>query len=282
MEERVVRPRLIIVCGIPGSGKSTLALHVVDRWGAVSFASEAFVDALGTAGRTSSGDLTEQAIVHAYSAMGAAVTASLATSKLVLAVGSFRAEDQRSRFRDIARNTGASVTTLRISCPLDTAAKRVRSRVASGERGPTEKAIQRIDAELTRASDIDVVLTNDTTIEHFHRRTDTIIEFLVWGSDVDLPAAATFVERFEELAVFEFALSRNLIKPKRSRMAPCTRNEIALVIEQELQRSRVRIRELRNCLLVGLPRPIESNIEAALQETTDKWVKAVDRLGAIE
>lgn len=274
--------QLIILCGVPGAGKSTLALHLVDRWGAASFASEAFADALGAAGRTSSGDLTEQAIAHAYSAMAAAVAASIATSKLVLAVGSFRALDQRTRFRDIASSAGASVTTLRISCPIDTAAERVRLRIASGERGPTEKAMQRIDAELSRASDIDVVLTNDTSIEHFHRRADIIMECLVWGSDIDPPAAAAFVERFEELAAFEFAVTRNLIEPKRSRMAPRTRNEIDSVIEQELQRSRVRIRELRNCLLLGLPRPIESNIETALQEAADKWVKAVDRLGAIE
>jgi predicted kinase len=173
------RQHLIIVCGVPGSGKSTLARHMVDRWGAVSFASETFADELGAAGRTSSGDLTKQAIVHAYSAMGAAVTASLAAGKLVIAVGSFRAEEQRRRFRDIARRTGASVTTLRIVSPVETAAKRVRLRIALGERGPTEKAIRQIDAELSRASDIDVVLTNDASIEHFHRRVDTMIEALV-------------------------------------------------------------------------------------------------------
>jgi hypothetical protein len=213
--------------------------------------------------------------------MAAAAAAAIATSKLVLTVGSFRDRDQRTRFRDIARSAGASVTTLRICCPIDTATKRIRSRIASGERGPTEKAIQLIDAELNRASDIDVVLANDTSIEHFYRQADNIMEFLVWGSDVDPPAAAAFVERFEEFAAFEFAVTRKLIEPKRSRMAPGTRNEIASGIEQELQRFRVRIRELRNCLLLVLPRPIESNIETTLQEATDKWVKAVDRLGAI-
>jgi predicted kinase len=173
------RPRLIIVCGVPGAGKSTMALRVVDRWGAAYFASESFADELGAAARTSAGDLTEQAIVHAYSAMGAAVAASFATKKLVLAVGSFRAEQQRGRFRDIASRAGASVTTLRIICPIETAAKRVQTRIASGERGPTERAIQKIDAELSRASDIDLVLANDSSIEHFYREADATIERLV-------------------------------------------------------------------------------------------------------
>jgi hypothetical protein len=178
------RHRLIIVCGVPGSGKSTLALHVTDRWGAVSYASETFAEELGDAARTPSGDLTKQAIVHAYAAMGAAVTASLAASKLVLAVGSFRGEEQRRRFRDIARSSGAIATTLRIACPVATAAERVRSRIAHGERGPTEKSIHQIDAELSRANDIDVVLTNDTSIEHFHRRIDAMMELLAMDDEM--------------------------------------------------------------------------------------------------
>ena len=171
-------PRLIIVCGVPGSGKSTLAHHVVDRWGAVSFASETFADRLGVAARTSSGDLTQEAITHAYSAMGAAVTAALRSSKLVLAIGSFRAVHQRTCFRNIASSIGASVTALRIACPVAIASKRVRLRIAEGERGPTARAIGQIDVELNRATDIDVTLTNDTSIEAFYRRIDALIESL--------------------------------------------------------------------------------------------------------
>jgi predicted kinase len=179
LEQQVMKARhLIIVCGVPGAGKSTLAHRMVDRWGAVSFASETFADELGAAGRTSAGDLTKEAIAHAYSAMGAAVTAALATGKLVIAVGSFRAEDQRRRFRDIARSSSASVTTLRVVCPVEMAAERVRARIALGERGPTETAIRQIDAVLSQASDIDVVLTNDSSIEHFHRLADGMIEGL--------------------------------------------------------------------------------------------------------
>lgn len=171
--------RLIIVCGVPGAGKSTMAHHAIDRWGAVSFASENFTAELGVAARTLSGDLTEQAIVHAYSAMAAAAAAALATKKLVLTVGSFRAEHQRSRFRNIARSADAPVTTLRIVCPVEMAASRVRSRIASGERGPTERAIQKIDAELSCANDIDAVLTNDKSIESFYRQIDATLRLLV-------------------------------------------------------------------------------------------------------
>jgi predicted kinase len=174
-----VGPRLIIVCGIPGSGKSTFALRVADRWGAVKFASETFAEQLGAAARTASGDLAKEAIAHAYSAMGAAVADTLPTNKLVIAVGSFRSEEQRSRFRAIGKSCGARVTTLRIVCPVATAAKRIRARLALGERGPDEKAIRQIEDGLNGADDIDLVLTNDSSMEDFHRRIDTVLEPLI-------------------------------------------------------------------------------------------------------
>jgi predicted kinase len=174
-----VAPCLIIVCGIPGSGKSTFALRVADRWEGVRFASETFAEELGSAARTPSGDLTKEAIAHAYSAMGAAVADALATNKLVIAVGSFRSEEQRSRFRAIAKSCDASVTTLRVVCPVKTAAKRICARLALGERGPDEKAIRQIEDGLNGADDIDLVLPNDSSTEDFHRRIEAVLEPLI-------------------------------------------------------------------------------------------------------
>lgn len=169
---------LIVLCGVPGSGKSTLASHLVRRWNAVSFASEMFAEELGPAGRTSAGDLTPQAIEHAYSAMAAAVRAALATSKLVVTVGSFRSQQQRERFRSIATDIGARVTVLRISCPADLAAERVRLRLAQGERGPDEDAIRLIEAQLDRAEGLDGCLTNDASLESFLFRADCLVKSL--------------------------------------------------------------------------------------------------------
>jgi predicted kinase len=111
--------------------------------------------------------------------MGAAVADALATNKLVIAVGSFRSEEQRSRFRAIGKSCGASVTTLRVVCPVETAANRIRARLALGERGPDEKAILQIADGLNGAEDIDLVLTNDSSVEDFHRRIDAVLEPLI-------------------------------------------------------------------------------------------------------
>jgi predicted kinase len=170
------QPHLIIVCGVPGSGKSTFASRAADRWGASRFASETFANELGDAARTVSGDLSKQAIVHAYSAMAIAVRDSLANSKLVVAVGSFRSDEQRGRFRDIARDVGTNVTTIRIVCSVDTAAERVRSRLANGERGPTENAIRQIEAELNRATGIDITVRNDSSLGDFYQKIDAVMQ----------------------------------------------------------------------------------------------------------
>jgi predicted kinase len=190
--------RLIIVCGVPGSGKSTLALRAVERWGATSFASETFADKLGAAARTASGDLSKEAIAYAYSAMEAAVAASLATGKLVLAVGSFRSGEQRRRFASLGADDRASVITLRVTCPVATAAERVRARMAMGERGPAEEAIRQIDDELNRADGIDAMLANDTSIEAFHRRIDTLLQVLERTTDRHA-STSVIVRRFAEL-----------------------------------------------------------------------------------
>jgi len=172
------KAHLIIVSGIPGAGKSTFALRAADRWGAASFASETFANDLGANARAASGDLSKQAISHAYSAMGAGVSGALASNKLVVAVGSFRSEEQRVRFREIARRAGANATTIRITCSLATAAQRIHARRAAGEPGPSADAIHQIAAALDLAHDIDLVLTNDASVEAFHRRIDAVLDNL--------------------------------------------------------------------------------------------------------
>jgi dephospho-CoA kinase len=77
------------------------------------------------------------------------------------------------------------VTTLRVVCPVETAAKRIRARLALGERGPDEKAIRQIEDGLNRADDIDLVLTNDSSMEDFHRQIDVMLQPLVESSVVD-------------------------------------------------------------------------------------------------
>jgi predicted kinase len=200
------RPHLIIICGVPGSGKSTFALRAADRWGAVRFASETFAEELGAAARSASGDLSKQAIEHAYAAMGAAATDALANNRLTVVVGSFRSEELRRRFRDIAKNVGANATTLRIVCSAETAAERIRARLESGERGPTQETIFQIGAELDQASDIEIALTNNLSLECFYQKVDAVMHILNWSSESDA-STADMMLRLEQLGMDGIALA---------------------------------------------------------------------------
>ena len=68
---------------------------------------------------------------------------------------------------------------MRVVCPVETAAKRIRARLALGERGPDEKAIRQIADGLDGAHDIDLALTNDSSIEDFYSRIDAVLEPLI-------------------------------------------------------------------------------------------------------
>jgi predicted kinase len=209
------RPHLIIVCGVPGSGKSTFAIRAADRWGAVRFASEAFAEELGAAARTASGDLSKQAIAHAYAAMGTAATNALATNKLVVAVGSFRSEELRRRFRDIAKNVDANVTTLRIVCSAETAAERIRARLAFGERGPTQETVFQIGVELDQASDVEIMLTNDSSLECFEQKVDAVMHILDWGFETEA-STVDMIRRLQQLRMDGIAFADKFLDAKMS------------------------------------------------------------------
>ena len=145
----------------------------------MSYASENFTEALGAAARTPSGDLSKEALTHAYSAMEDSVTAALANHRLVVAVGAFRSKIQRRRFREIARRARTPVTSLRIACPVETAATRVLARRVRGDHGPTEDIIGQIDRDLANSSDIDLLLYNNTSIDRFHEQVDALMMTLI-------------------------------------------------------------------------------------------------------
>jgi predicted kinase len=211
----MARPRLIIVCGVPGSGKSTFAIRAADRWGAVRFASETFAERLGDAARTASGDLSKQAIAHAYAAMGAAATDALANNRLVVVVGSFRSEELRKRFRDIAKNAGAKATILRVVCSAEKAAERIRARFAFGERGPTQETISQIGAVLDQASDVQIMLTNNLSLEHFYQKVDAVMNIFDWSSESEA-STADMMRQMEQLGIDGIALADKFLDAKMS------------------------------------------------------------------
>jgi predicted kinase len=181
----------------------------------VRFASETFAEELGAVARTASGDLSKQAIAHAYAAMGSAARDALANNRLTVVAGSFRSEELRGRFRDIAKNVGAEVTTLRIVCSAETAAERIRARFAFGERGPTQETIFQIGAELDQANDIEIMLTNNSSLECFDQKVDAVMHILDWDSK-NGTSTADVIRRLQQLRMDGVAFTHKFLDAKMS------------------------------------------------------------------
>jgi predicted kinase len=135
---------------------------------------------LGPHARNSAGDLSDKAIEYAYDTMEREVAKALTKFNLVLAVGSFRSERRRNRFRGVGEQRGAGVIILRVACSGSIAAQRVLARLAHGEEGPDRAAIDRIESELARATDIDIVLHNESSIDEFRQRTDELMTSVLY------------------------------------------------------------------------------------------------------
>jgi len=71
----------------------------------------------------------------------------------------------------------------------------------------------RIDAELNRATDIDAVLTNDSSAEHFHREVEALLQALEWGAEHDA-SNASIMQRFQVLVTDKPALAGDLVGSK--------------------------------------------------------------------
>ena len=102
------------------------------------------------------------------------------------------------------------MTTLRIVCSAKTAAERIRARLAFGERGPTQETIFQIGAELDQASDIEIVLTNNLSLERFYKKVDAIMHILDWGSEKDA-STADIVRRLKQIGMDGIAFADNFV-----------------------------------------------------------------------
>jgi len=75
--------------------------------------------------------------------------------------------------------------------------------------------MRQIDAELNRASQIDAILTNESSVEHFHRQVDALLQALELGAEHDA-SNASIMQRFQQLATGKSALIGDVVGAKAS------------------------------------------------------------------
>jgi hypothetical protein len=73
--------------------------------------------------------------------------------------------------------------------------------------------MRQIDAELNRASQIDAILSNESSVEHFRRQVDALLQALELGAEHDA-SNASIMQRFQQLATGKSALIGDVVGAK--------------------------------------------------------------------
>ena len=132
-----LRPRLVLICGLPASGKTTLAREIADAYGAVRLNPDEWETALdvdpfdeGFQARLEAEfwELTQRLLV-------------LGTS-VVLEWG-FWARSERDQKREAARRLGVAVELRFLDAPYEELVRRVAARHAAGGIAITERHMDR-------------------------------------------------------------------------------------------------------------------------------------------
>jgi hypothetical protein len=106
-------------------------------------------------------------------------------------------------------------STLRIVCSAETAAERIRARLAFGERGPTQETVFQIGVELDQASDVEIMLTNDSSLECFEQKVDAVMHILDWGFETEA-STVDMIRRLQQLRMDGIAFADKFLDAKMS------------------------------------------------------------------
>ena len=118
-----MKPRVVVLCGLPGSGKSTLASQLCERFGLALIDRDRIRDGLFPDCR-----YTEAEKQAANQAVLEQLRANCSAGKSSLLDGmTFGRESERRAVRVIAAEHGCDCRLLWLDCPVDVAAERVAS-----------------------------------------------------------------------------------------------------------------------------------------------------------
>ncbi len=150
--------RIVLVGGLPGTGKSTMAGGLAGALDAVVLRSDEVRKELAglPADRPSPAPFGEglyraEATAATYAEMLARAGAALSHGESVVMDASWTAETQRARARELAAAHAADLVEIRCRAEPDTAARRLRRRLAAG--GDPSDATPEIAAQLAVAAD---------------------------------------------------------------------------------------------------------------------------------
>lgn len=132
-----LRPRLVLICGLPASGKTTLAREVADAYGAVRLDPDEWETALDV-------DPFDEGFQARLEAQFWKLTQRLLVlgTSVVLEWG-FWARSERDEKREAARGLGVAVELRFLDAPYEELVRRVAARHAAGGIAITERHMER-------------------------------------------------------------------------------------------------------------------------------------------
>jgi len=159
-----MKPRVVVLCGLPGSGKSTLARALCERFGLALIDRDRIRDRLFPDCRFTEAEkqAANQAVLEALRVNCAAGTGSLLDGM------TFGRESERRAVRAIATEQSFECSLLWLDCPVDVAAERVASQVhPAADRTPqlVRDVAQRFEKPVD-AVRLDATLSQQEILEH--------------------------------------------------------------------------------------------------------------------
>ena len=116
-------PVLVVYCGLPGVGKSTVSEYTAEGLSAVRYRSDEVRYDL-----FENPTYTPEEIQQTYEEMLDRARSDLAAGRDVVVDGTFKQASQRDRAETVARETGANLQFVRVTCPPEVVRDRIDDR----------------------------------------------------------------------------------------------------------------------------------------------------------
>ena len=160
------RPSLIVCCGLPGAGKSTVSGYVADRLGAIRYRTDTVRKELFPEPSYEPSETAET-----YEELLERARNELSDGRDVVLDATFSSREFRDRAGRMARDAGADVAFVRVTCEPAALRERIERRTQTASDAGYAEHLE-VKAAFDDFERDHVVVDNSGTIDDTHRQLD--------------------------------------------------------------------------------------------------------------